>query len=67
MILSKSPCRLLGHDGMVAWWDGGMGILTPRHPVAWLEPKDRDEDDEPKAKKEGLSKLDGTGIIELNS
>lgn len=52
---------------MMAWWHGGMGILTPRHPVAWLEPKDRDEDDEPKAKKEGLSKLDGTGIIELNS
>jgi len=49
---------------MMAWWDGGMGILTPRHPVAWLEPKDRDEDDEPKAKKEGLSLwLDGTGII----
>lgn len=49
---------------MMAWWDGGMGILTPRHPVAWLEPKDRDEDDEPKAKKEGLSLwLDGTEII----
>eukprot|EP00435_Cladocopium_sp_Y103_P034125 s1853_g8.t1 len=26
-----------------------------RHPVAWLEPKDRDEDDEPKAKKETSS------------
>ena len=28
------------------------GGIPPRHPVAWLEPKDRDEDDEPKAKKD---------------
>lgn len=34
---------------------GCFGITQPcpaeRHPVKWLEPKDRDEDDEPKAKK----------------